>query len=163
MVAKPDGKSDIIPILGTIVFGSQRMLPLLQQIYSSWSAIQANLASMEDVVEILEREIPKPEASDQNKLPFAQYFRLKNVYFQYEGSKTRVLEDINIQVPKGKKVGFVGRTGAGKSTLLDIVMTASPYNGKPRSRQYKDRKEILDPGKILFHMCPSQFFYLIPQ
>jgi ATP-binding cassette subfamily B protein len=34
-----------------------------------------------------------------------------------------VLRDINLMIPKGSKVGFVGTTGSGKSTLLDIIMS----------------------------------------
>ena len=30
--------------------------------------------------------------------------------------------DLNITIPKGSRIGFVGSTGSGKSTLLDIVM-----------------------------------------
>jgi ATP-binding cassette subfamily B protein len=32
------------------------------------------------------------------------------------------LKDINIKIPKGSRVGFIGITGSGKSTLLDIAM-----------------------------------------
>ena len=33
-----------------------------------------------------------------------------------------VLRQLNINIPKGSRVGFIGTTGSGKSTLLDIVM-----------------------------------------
>jgi ATP-binding cassette subfamily B protein len=33
-----------------------------------------------------------------------------------------VLRHLDLQIPKGSRVGFVGVTGSGKSTLLDIVM-----------------------------------------
>jgi ATP-binding cassette, subfamily B, bacterial PglK len=32
------------------------------------------------------------------------------------------LRDINLEIPKGARIGFIGATGSGKTTLLDIVM-----------------------------------------
>jgi ATP-binding cassette subfamily B protein len=33
-----------------------------------------------------------------------------------------VLDDLNLTIPKGSRVGFVGSTGSGKSTTLDLLM-----------------------------------------
>jgi ATP-binding cassette subfamily B protein len=45
----------------------------------------------------------------------------KNVSFTYPGGD-RVLNDINIEIQKGKMVAFVGKSGAGKSTLIDLLL-----------------------------------------
>jgi ATP-binding cassette subfamily B protein len=37
-----------------------------------------------------------------------------------------VLRDIDLEIPKGARVGFMGITGSGKSTLLDILMALLP-------------------------------------
>lgn len=44
---------------------------------------------------------------------------LTNVDFSY-GSK-KVLNSINMIIPKGKIIGIVGRSGAGKTTLFDLI------------------------------------------
>ncbi len=43
------------------------------------------------------------------------------------------LQDINLEVPKGQTLGFVGRNGSGKSTLLQIIAgTLTPTTGEVR-------------------------------
>ncbi len=47
---------------------------------------------------------------------------LKNVSFTYEGQSKPVLKNINLDIPAGQKVAFVGHNGAGKSTLVKLLM-----------------------------------------
>lgn len=44
---------------------------------------------------------------------------MKNVYKSYR--KRLVLQDINIQLEKGKIYGFIGKNGAGKTTTMKII------------------------------------------
>lgn len=52
---------------------------------------------------------------------------IKNLYFSY--GKTKILEDINFDVEKGKFIGIIGPNGAGKSTLLRIIGKTLKQNG----------------------------------
>lgn len=45
----------------------------------------------------------------------------KNVEFYYKNSKYPSLENCNIKIKQGEKVGIIGQTGAGKSTFLRIL------------------------------------------
>ena len=47
--------------------------------------------------------------------------RFENVNFSYETSKRKVLENINLTIPAGKKVAFVGANGSGKTTLIKLL------------------------------------------
>lgn len=51
--------------------------------------------------------------------------QLKNVDFSYDGEK-KILEDITIDVPKGKKVALIGASGSGKTTLAQIIVGFYP-------------------------------------
>lgn len=46
---------------------------------------------------------------------------LKEVSYQYEGTKKTVLKDINATFERGKVYTIVGKSGAGKSTLLSLI------------------------------------------
>ena len=123
-LAKQDeGMLTAIPILGALALGAQRLLPVLQQIYFSWSNIQSGQASLEDVLNLLDQPLPSylHQASKQS-MTFNDCIRLKQVNFRYSPQSSYVLKGIDLEIAKGSRVGFIGATGSGKSTLLDVVM-----------------------------------------
>ena len=123
LAQQTDGIAKAIPILGALALGAQRLLPALQQAYGSWSGIRGGQASMQDVLELLDQ--PLPEYADQppaKPMPFRQEISLKQISFRFSPQTPWVLKNLNLNIAKGGRVGFVGVTGSGKSTLLDIVM-----------------------------------------
>jgi hypothetical protein len=50
--------SNVIPILGTFAVGAQRLLPSLQQVYSSVTSINSSYYSFNDVLALLEDPLP---------------------------------------------------------------------------------------------------------
>lgn len=83
--------------------------------------IPKGLASMERVDKILKAENkiieisnPKPLIGLNDKIEF------KHISFSYDG-KRKVLDDVNMVIPKGKTVALVGQSGSGKSTLVDLL------------------------------------------
>jgi ATP-binding cassette subfamily B protein len=47
--------------------------------------------------------------------------RLERVAFRYPGTERAVLEDVDLHLPAGSTVAFVGENGAGKSTLVKLL------------------------------------------
>jgi ABC-type bacteriocin/lantibiotic exporter with double-glycine peptidase domain len=120
---QPDKIYKAIPVLGALVLGTQRLLPLLQATYNCWSSIQGSQVSLQDTLELLEQ--PLPDYVDQpvtKPLLFLQNIKLNNLSFRYTSQMPLVLNNINISIAKGSRIGFIGATGSGKSTLLDIIM-----------------------------------------
>ena len=118
-----DGIAKAIPVLGALVLGAQRLLPVLQQAYGSWSGIQGGQASLQDALELLDQPLPDYAVQSLVKpILFRQQINLKQISFRYSLEAPWVLKDLNLTITKGKRVGFIGTTGSGKSTLLDIVM-----------------------------------------
>ena len=123
LAQQADGIAKAIPILGALALGAQRLLPVLQQGYSSWTVIQGGQASLQDTLELLDQ--PLPEYADQpvtQPLSFKHNICLKQLGFRYSSRAPYVFRQLNLSIAKGSRVGFIGTTGSGKSTLLDIIM-----------------------------------------
>ena len=123
LAQQDDGIAKAIPILGALALGAQRLLPVLQQAYGSWAGIQSGQAALQDTLNLLDQ--PLPSYADQpaaEPLSFKHTISLKQLAFRYSPQTPYVLEQINLTIAKGSRVGFIGTTGSGKSTLLDIVM-----------------------------------------
>lgn len=126
-----DGMLTAIPILGALALGAQRLLPVLQQVYFSWSSIQGGQASLGDVLNLLDQPLPSYlYQTNKQSMSFNDCIRLKQMDFRYSPQSPYVLKGIDLKIAKGSRVGFIGATGSGKSTLLDIVMgLLHPTNG----------------------------------
>jgi ABC-type multidrug transport system fused ATPase/permease subunit len=117
------GVASALPVLGALALGAQRLLPVLQQAYSAWTTVVGNQMSLANTLELLEQPLP-PEASlpAPLPLPFKDSARFIGVCFRYSGSGPWVLNNLNLTIRKGVRMGFVGSTGSGKSTTLDVLM-----------------------------------------
>ena len=123
LARQPDGISKAIPVLGALALGAQRLLPVLQQAYSSWSGIQGGQAGLQDTLDLLDQPLPDyVDQSPANLISFNQKIDLKNLLFRYSPQTPLVLNNLNLTIKKGSRIGFIGITGSGKSTLLDIIM-----------------------------------------
>jgi ATP-binding cassette subfamily B protein len=115
--------SSVVPTLALLALASQRMLPLLQQIYSGFTTIRGTQASLLDVLSLLDQKIPSRKFADISKdISFSGRIELSKISFQYTPDRPSVLNDINLIINKGDRIGIIGSTGCGKTTLLDIIM-----------------------------------------
>lgn len=123
MANRPAGIAGAIPVLGALALGAQRLLPLLQQAYAGWTSVRGGQASLNDTLDMLDQ--PLPDYADAPKtapMAFTQRIALHGLAFRYASQTPWVLRGLDLEIPKGCRVGFIGTTGSGKSTLLDIIM-----------------------------------------
>jgi ATP-binding cassette subfamily B protein len=132
LAARPGGLGSAIPIIGALALAAQRMLPLLQQAYSSWSSIRGAEAGLSDALDFLDQALPKhADAPLSDPLPFKHEITFDQVGFRYSENQPLVFNGLNLKIAKHSCVGFIGTTGSGKSTLLDITMgLLSPSEGE---------------------------------
>jgi ABC-type multidrug transport system fused ATPase/permease subunit len=113
-----------LPVLAVLALGAQRLMPLLQQVFSTWANVMSNRAMFLGAVDLLRRPVPERFEAQRNiaPMPMEKSLRFKRVSFRYSNDLPDVLQDISIEIPHGSWVGFVGKSGSGKSTLTDLVM-----------------------------------------
>jgi ATP-binding cassette, subfamily B, bacterial PglK len=128
MSISENGVANAIPTLGALALGAQKLLPALQRAYGSFSRIKGSQATLLHVIALLNQPIPKyiqenKKYKPKSSIPFKREIQLKNLSFDYEGGgDSKVLDEINLIINKGMRIGFIGKTGCGKSTLIDIIM-----------------------------------------
>ena len=117
------GEINAIPVLGALALGAQRLLPVLQQIYFSYITIKGNQSSTQDALDLLDQPMPAYAPIPlTTPLVFNSNIVLKNLGFRYLEDGPWILRNINLEIQKGSRVGFIGVTGSGKSTILDLLM-----------------------------------------
>lgn len=117
------GVAMALPMLGALALGAQRLLPALQQAYNSWAVIIGSHASVVDTLDLLNQPLQEDALKPvPAPLVFRSAIAFKALRFRYSSEGPWVLDGIDLAIPKGARVGFVGRTGSGKSTLLDLLM-----------------------------------------
>lgn len=123
MVERGAGVAVAIPVLGALAIGAQRLLPVLQLSYWSISNIRGHESSLKGVLELLDQPLPEyANHPPPQPIPFHHTIGLNTLGFRYADAAPQVLQDIDIEIPKGSRVGFMGTTGSGKSTLIDLIM-----------------------------------------
>jgi len=121
LVLQRGGATQVIPLLGALALGAQRLLPAFQQIYTSWSVLKGEKSAIAGVLELLDQPLPAKISSNQ-LLPFCQALRLDAVDFCYRPEAPPVLSHLNFLIHPGERIGLIGSTGSGKSTLVDLLM-----------------------------------------
>jgi ATP-binding cassette, subfamily B, bacterial PglK len=116
------GFATALPILGAITLGAQRLLPLMQQIYQGWVTVNRNRLALYDVVDLLQQPIAKGALTQVEPFKFKHEIKLDRVSFRYQPTGPLVLDDFDLTIAKGARIGFVGATGSGKSTLVDLII-----------------------------------------
>jgi ABC-type multidrug transport system fused ATPase/permease subunit len=99
-----------------------RALSLLLDIQNNWQQFINNVGSINSVVNI-SKEMEKAQEIQPALLfeTLKHELHIKDVVFCYGHYK--VLDGIDIKIPKNQTVAFVGETGSGKTTLANLIAT----------------------------------------
>lgn len=118
------GGSSVVALLALFVAAGFRVLPAITGLLGSLSSIKVGTASLDIVLEELRvmRSVGRGERVSEPALPLTEAIELSAVSFRYPEAEGDVLAGVNLSIPSGSSVAFVGGSGAGKSTLVDLIV-----------------------------------------
>jgi ATP-binding cassette subfamily B protein len=148
-------------IIGALVLATQRMLPILQNIFISLTTIKTYYSSISSIFEILNNYQYKKNSNhySDSYLSFNSSIVIENLSFRYSIKTENVLSNINLVINKGDRVGIVGSSGSGKSTLVDIIMgLLNPVEGKIYIDNQLLNKENLSSWQKYISNVPQNIF-----
>jgi len=100
------------------LFSMLHPLKVITQVYTDIRRALVSLDRIAPVMNQISEIVDKPDAIDKQE--FSSEIRFEKVGFYYKPGKP-VLHDINISIPKGCKIAFVGSSGGGKTTIANLI------------------------------------------
>jgi len=156
---------NLIPYLGALTLAAQRLVPTMQQIYSGLANLRGYSSAIESVIKICDLTIPLEYINKtRNYLSFKKNISLKNVSYYFDDNNEKfILNNINLEIKKGEKIGIIGKTGSGKSTLINLISGfLKPTKGKifidnKNLYSYKDNNLIRSWYELISYV-PQQIY-----
>lgn len=128
------GKMDFQPALFLLVLAPEFYMPL-RALGARFHAGMSGTTAAKRIYEIL--DTPIPASSDSPQVSSVQAgedgfsINFEKVSYTYPSETVAALEDVNLTIPAGQHIAFVGKTGAGKSTLAGLLLGfIRPTSGK---------------------------------
>ena len=111
-----------LPIISLYVFAGYRLMPAVQQIYSSLTQLTFVSPSVDKLYYDLKNLKSYNKNQEENILTFNNEINLNHIYYNYPNTSRTTLRDISLTIPAKSTVGFIGSTGCGKTTTVDIIL-----------------------------------------
>ena len=126
-----EGEISVGELIAFNMIAGQMIAPVMRLI-NQWQYFQQIRVSMERLGDIMNEEVEPAFNPSRTTLPSLRGdIAIEKLVFSYSPEGGKVLDNINIRIPAGMKVGIVGRSGSGKSTLTKLIQRLFlPDNGR---------------------------------
>jgi len=124
----PTNLLEIVPFLATIAVASLKLTPPLQDLFRGITDLRAGIPDIEEALTIIELEekrsyIKQITKNKKNTLKIPKKsIILENISYKYPNTEKYALNKINIKIPIGQKIAFIGKTGSGKTTAANQIL-----------------------------------------
>ena len=129
-----NGFDQSIPTLGALALAAQRVLPVLQQAFNSWTNIKSNKESLVDTINLINYPKLTNKITESHINKFNKYIKFINVTFSYPNSSNNIFKELNLTIFKNEKVGIIGVQSIAQVVKELKVLDDSPPNPKKRLR-----------------------------
>ena len=115
-----DNKLTIGQLIAFQMFSGQFSAPMLRLV-GLWNEFQQTLLAVDRIGDILNSPIELQSKSAITLSHVNGDIKVEHLSFKYNVEAPYVLNDINLDIKAGQKIGFVGRSGSGKSTIAKLI------------------------------------------
>lgn len=116
-----EGEISVGELIAFQMIAGQLIAPIMRLI-NQWQSFQQVRVSMERLGDIMNEETEPAFNPSRTTLPSLRGdIAMEKLVFSYTEEGGKILDNINIKIPAGMKVGIVGRSGSGKSTLTKLI------------------------------------------
>jgi ATP-binding cassette, subfamily B, bacterial len=125
--------------IGSVVlffFVFQRGYSVLSDLLRSITLLMEDNTFLNDFFAFLDLPVLEKSVRNKHVQPLQKGITVENLRFRYETSKRDALSQVNLHIPAGKTVAFVGANGSGKTTLIKLL--SGFYSPQEGSIRYDD-------------------------
>lgn len=111
-----------VGVLAAFVAYLERLYGPLRRLVSSSTALTQSIASMDRVFGLF--DVPYDVKDKVGSEPIKEvkgHIQIENAGFKYDENDNEILKNINLDIPVGQTVAFVGMSGGGKSSLVSLI------------------------------------------
>ena len=113
---------DVFTLVTFMLYVDQFFFPV-RMLAQRYNLFQATMAAGYKIFRLMDTPITIEDSPNAVDLPRIEgHVRFENVNFWYDRDGEQILKNINLDVPAGSTLAFVGHTGAGKSTMIKLIM-----------------------------------------
>ncbi|PHR68710.1 MAG: type I secretion system permease/ATPase [Arcobacter sp.] len=115
-------------IIAAMILNSRVIAPV-SQIAAMLIRLDRTIISLKNIDEIMNMPVEREQSNHYLSRPYLNGdIHFKNVCFAYKEQNFKILNNINMKIKKGEKVGIIGKVGSGKSTLVKLLMNLYETN-----------------------------------
>ena len=119
----PGSSTNLIALVGLFAAAAYRMMPSVNRMLNSLMALKQSQANIENLALYREPEYNETPHAVQLPLTFDHTLAFDHLSFNFPGEQgLPTLNDINLTIQKGEKIGFIGSSGSGKTTLMNVLL-----------------------------------------
>ena len=150
-----------LPRLSLYAVAGYRLLPALQKAFAAAAKFKHNYPILEKLYDDLIYSLKNENnlSASKSTLPFKQSIDLRGIRFLYKNADSTIIKNLNLSIPKGQTVAFVGSTGSGKTTLVDLIVGLHrPVDGTIKIDQQELRKSNIKAWQNNIAYVPQEVF-----
>lgn len=119
------GGPDMVMLVLLVPAAFEAVTPLPE----AWAQLGAAFASARRVFNLADTPVPVPDSVVSSPTIHQHDLRLRNVRLRYADAGPWVLDGVDLDLPRGRRIALVGASGAGKSSLVGALSRLYPCTG----------------------------------